>query len=789
MTDSETRRPDPGDALQNQTTQRVTKRSDITPDQQRAIQVAHQLVDAGIPVFSAAPNHGNGPEFHYPNGWQHFRPRHEQVDMWQPGWALCAVMGVKADVIDVDPRNGGERGYAELVASGAMPQAYGIAQTPSGGRHYLIPRTGLAKGKPAEGVDLQAGDDRGEGRGFVFIAPTVRVAKGGPDKGRPVAYRWTREPDLDALATAERPVALVERIRAGKAPRQAPSTAVDSDDPFDSPSGIWTVAEAERVIGAQLQAVQNARNGSVNAALGGAARLLGRFVAGGYLTEQEASARLLEALERGGVHSDAWNLANRKGWTAATVIGTALANGAKEPWTVVEDRRETPEGSAETPAPGELPPPSEPLAVARELVAVNGAPGAWWRGDLYEWRGTHWTPIEDSAVERWVWLATEHAKYWGADGKGGLELKKWSPNPRKVSDVVRALSRALIQRNGEPVRALAFANGVLELDGRQLLPHSRERFNLHSLPFAYDPAATAPRWRGFLGEVLPGDEQAQDFLAEWFGYVLSGRTDQQKMASLIGKPRSGKSTITRVLAAMLGPEGVTGTDLGSIGSDFGRADLIGKSLALMGDVRWNARNAGEAVPFLLRIIGEDVMTVRRKYREDWTGRLGTRFMMTGNDTPTFSDRSGAMADRMIHVVFPVSFYGREDFGLETALRAELPGVLNWALDGLDRLNRQGRFTEPASGRGEDEAVRRASNPIAAFVDDFCVLDPGAEIDLDHLFLKWQCWCAAEGRTQDKTTRSLLSREIRSQYGLGEPRRETRNGKKVRVLRGITSTAM
>jgi hypothetical protein len=335
MAENETRRPSTGDALQQASGVIVTERSDITPDERRALEVAHRLVDAGIPVFVAHRNHGDGPEFHYPKDWQHYRPSHGAVDRWKRGAALCMVTGVKADVIDTDPRNGGEAGRAELDA--VMPPVFGVSATPSGGTHEVIPRTGLAKGKPAEGVDLQAGDDRGEGRGFVFIAPTVRVAKDGPGKGRPVAYRWTREPDLDALATAEAPTALVERIRAGKAPRQAPSTPVDSDDPFDSPSGIWTPEQAERVIGAQLQAVQNAHNGSVNDTLGGAARVLGRFVAGGHLTEQEATTRLLEALERGGVHSDAWNLANRKGWTAATVIGAALANGAKEPWQVVEE--------------------------------------------------------------------------------------------------------------------------------------------------------------------------------------------------------------------------------------------------------------------------------------------------------------------------------------------------------------------------------------------------------------------------------------------------------------------
>jgi hypothetical protein len=91
-----------------------------------------------------------------------------------------------------------------------------------------------------------------------------------------------------------------------------------------------------------------------------------------------------------------------------------------------------------------------------------------------------------------------------------------------------------------------------------------------------------------------------------------------------------------------------------------------------------------------------------------------RFLMMSNDTPTFSDRSGALGGRMIYLKFDQSFYGREDVSLTDKLLHELPGILNWALDGLERLDGRGRFTEPASGQAEAEAVRRLSDPDRLF---------------------------------------------------------------------------
>jgi hypothetical protein len=72
---------------------------EFTEAQKEGLAVAHRMVDAGIPVFVAAGNHSDtGSEFLYPKAWESTRPNHDVVDRWRPGMALCAVMGVLADV-------------------------------------------------------------------------------------------------------------------------------------------------------------------------------------------------------------------------------------------------------------------------------------------------------------------------------------------------------------------------------------------------------------------------------------------------------------------------------------------------------------------------------------------------------------------------------------------------------------------------------------------------------------------------------------------------------------------
>lgn len=805
--------------------------TELSPEQQQALEVAHRLVDLGAPVFTAFPNHGGqGGEFLLPTGWPEFKPHHRQVELWKPGAALAMVTGVVFDVIDIDPRNGGLEGYRGLSDAlgwdvNGGPEDYAVAFTPSAGEHHLIGRTGLRKGKPAIGVDLQAGDDHGEGRGFVYIAPTVRVSKFGPNEGQPVAYQWDVEPTqrpnrLAADAGLERFTRYVIDLKPATRALARPAAAVTpEDDAFDYPAD-WTESEANRQIRQQLERVEAAKEGEINSTLGGAARVLGRFMAGGHLTEDDAVEMLLAAVEAGGVHSDSWNAANGKDWTARTVIAAGLARGAEEPWSVELDTQTSSEQSHSAPdgqegdptaevgvtegtghpapqerqggperAGGVLPAPSDPMAVARELHGRMTKARVWWRGDFYQHTGTHYAVMDEAAMQRWLYRMTETATYVTQDAKGEDKPAKWAPTKKKITDLMHALGVGVLQRLADEDHVTAVGNGVLTVPGRQLLPHSPDRFNLTCLPFDYEPEATAPAWQEFLDQVLPGDQEAQDFLAEWFGYVLSGRTDQQKMAALIGKRRSGKGTVARVLGAMLGQEATAGLDLNLAAGTFGLEHLIGKRLAISGDVRWQSKNIGDAVPILLGVIGEDVLPIHRKNKSTWTGKLGVRFMLMSNETPTFSDRSGALGGRMIYVKFDQSFYGREDTALSDKLITELPGILNWALDGLDRLISRGRFTNPQSGAVEAEAVRRLSDPIGAFIEDWCTLGPDETVTLDHLYLKYRNWCESEGRNRDSTTKEIFSRDLRGKVEGLTVKRRREAGKQIRDLYGISCEAM
>jgi len=128
---------------------------------------------------------------------------------------------------------------------------------------------------------------------------------------------------------------------------------------------------------------------------------------------------------------------------------------------------------------------------------------------------------------------------------------------------------------------------------------------------------------------------------------------------------------------------------------FGLQNLIGAAVAQITDMNTESKkDLGTSASRMNGISGEDGQTVERKGIGDWNGKLSARFQIAGNNLPNFGTNTGAMATRLLILPFDVSFAGREDRGLTDKLIAELPGILNWCLAGLDRLRARGDFAEP-----------------------------------------------------------------------------------------------
>jgi putative DNA primase/helicase len=447
------------------------------------------------------------------------------------------------------------------------------------------------------------------------------------------------------------------------------------------------------------------------------------------------------------------------------------------------------------------------MDVAREFVATyftgpGGAPVLrHWRGGWWRWGTSRWVEAEHRAVREQAYRFTEQAVYekWN-EKKEQTELVPWAPNRHKIADLLEALAAVthLPESVNQPSWTdgadapngviVACANGLLHVDTRALLPHDPRFFNQTAVPFAYDADAAAPtRWPAFLTELWSDDTNSISALQEFFGYVISGRLDLHKILLLVGPTRGGKGAIARVLGALVGPENVCGPTLTSLGHDFGLAPLLGKPLAVISDARLNGRNTHVVVERLLSISGEDTITVNRKYRDQWNGKLPTRFMVISNELPHLGDASAAIVGRFVVLQLTHSWLGKEDPDLEPELHRELSGILTWALEGLDRLRRTNRFTRSPSTDEAIIALQDLASPVAAFVRDCCTRDLGDEEPFKQVYAAWRMWADDNGHKPG--TAQTFGRNLRAVVpGLRIARpRVGDDGEQVRMIRGLALT--
>jgi putative DNA primase/helicase len=417
-------------------------------------------------------------------------------------------------------------------------------------------------------------------------------------------------------------------------------------------------------------------------------------------------------------------------------------------------------------------------------------------GDFYLYNGTCWPVVEDALLESGMYKALENQHYMKVTEKRA-EIKPWEPNRRKVGDVLAAMGAAVhlagdppppvwLNHNDIPASEIvSMQNGLLHVPSRRLLPHDPNYFCQHALAFPFDPdAPKSERWLRFLAELWGDDLEAISALQEIMGYILGGGTEQQKLFLMVGPRRSGKGTIARVLKVLLGEHNTAGPTLAGMATNFGLQGLIGKPLAVVSDMRIGSRaDSMVAVERLLTISGEDIITVDRKYKDPWTGQLPTRFLILSNELPRFADASGALASRFVLLTLQRSFYGKEDVTLTKKLTAEATGILNWALEGLDRLNDRGAFLVPTSAAEALRQLEDLSSPVGAFVRDRCIVGPAHEEDKDVLWSEWKSWCDEEGRARPGT-KAVFLRDLRAAVPGVQTIRPRIDGKQVYRLQGL-----
>lgn len=354
---------------------------------------------------------------------------------------------------------------------------------------------------------------------------------------------------------------------------------------------------------------------------------------------------------------------------------------------------------------------------------------------IWHWRGDGvWQKLDDREVKQGIHQVVT-----------GDELTK------SVVDSILDLVKTEVHRpglrfeqGGEAVNCL---NGELHWLGEQwvLRPHNRENLRITQIPIKYNPGATAPRFEQFLVEIFAGDTDANEkaiLVCELLGYTLLATCRFEKFVLLIGPGANGKSVLLSVAEALVGRDSVAAVQPTQFENRFQRAHLHAKLANIVTEIA----EGGEINDAQLKsIVSGELTTAEHKHKPPFDFHPVCTCWFGTNHLPHTRDFSDALFRRAIILPFNQKFEGKRcDPLLKEKLIAELPGILNLALEGVAGVLQRGVFTTPPSSEILKRAWRTEVDQAAQFVEEVCTLTPTARTASMAVWRAYQSWSADAG---------------------------------------------
>ncbi len=287
------------------------------------------------------------------------------------------------------------------------------------------------------------------------------------------------------------------------------------------------------------------------------------------------------------------------------------------------------------------------------------------------------------------------------------------------------------------------SNGFLEFTGAgwQFVPHCLSHGQCMVLPCDFDPVEVAARWLQFLNRVQP-DPELQEYLQDLYGYILLGknRPHEECFATWLGNGANGKSVALGVMKMLIGAENCSHLSMHEFTSR-NIEDLNGKLVNLGSEVEVGSK-AQTAV--LKKLSSREELRAEPKYRDHFPFISSAVAVFAVNAMPKIDDTSDGIGRRMHLLTWDVTIPEAErDHHLQKNLEAELPGILNWAIIGAQRVLQRG-LKVPNQIRDAVKRQRKEANSVAMFCQEVVVKEAGTCVSKDDLYQAYGIWCRKSG---------------------------------------------
>ena len=286
-------------------------------------------------------------------------------------------------------------------------------------------------------------------------------------------------------------------------------------------------------------------------------------------------------------------------------------------------------------------------------------------------------------------------------------------------------------------------NGVLNIKTKKLSSFNPKKIFFNKLPLEYNPKSKCPNIKKHFEKVLKDDEDSK-VMFELFGFFLYKDYFIEKAIMFVGDGRNGKGKTIDLMKRFLGMDNCSSVPLNAMyESNFRTWDLFGKMANLAGDL---SSSALKDTSILKQTTGRDLIGADRKRKSTVNLVNYSKHVFACYELPRVYDFTRGFWERWILFEFPYTFIKKELYdNLEKENKKEyrirntqiidklstpeeLSGLLNEALEGLNRLFKQKDFSY---SKGVEEIKKfwiRKSDSFTSFAMDH--LEEGYDEDIN-----------------------------------------------------------
>jgi len=341
----------------------------------------------------------------------------------------------------------------------------------------------------------------------------------------------------------------------------------------------------------------------------------------------------------------------------------------------------------------------------------------------------HWSVLEDNHIRKII-----------------SEIDAPNTKSARTTDALQILKDLTEESKISPQsNLLCLESGTLNVHTGDLLPNSPDHYLFNQLPIKWNTEAECPLLLLTLDEIFQDDPDKKQkilLLQELFGYCLLPETSHQKFFLFVGNGANGKSLILDVLSSIIGAGNISSAMLNRLNNPYNRAELHNKLINLSSEMK-----AEDTISdgYLKAIVSGDVIEARHIYGRPFSFRPYARLIGATNKLPNLLDTSHGFKRRAIILKFDRIFSEKEqDKKRLEKLKGELSGILRWAVQGYQRLQKNQEFTIPPSCKRELDEYMIDSDPVRQFVEEQFVHDKKGSITATPLYLIYAEWAKKRG---------------------------------------------